>query len=83
MKSHKLILISVLLLGFSLLCHGGSLATEDRPTQLAPSDWIKISDAAGLAVTKTSGDKIIGKLYVKRGERWFEVSVENSPRVVQ
>jgi hypothetical protein len=72
--------MTTLLLGATVAC--ATPTTQDRPAQVAETDWIKISETAGLAVTSTSGGKIIGKLYVQRGDKWFEVSVENSPRIV-
>jgi hypothetical protein len=83
MKTYKVILVCFLTLATAALTKAATPAGQDRPAQVAAADWIKISETAGVAVTGTSRDKIVGKLYVKRGNMWFEVSVENSPRVVE
>lgn len=63
----------------------GAISPElDRPAAVNTADWISISDNAGIAVVSASAsDKIVGRLYLKRGERWLEVSVENSPRTLK
>jgi hypothetical protein len=82
MKTPKLV-VTCIVLSAAALTIAATPIKQDRPPEIEVGQWIKISDTAGLAVNSTSGNKVAGKLYVKRGDRWLEASVENSPRVVQ
>ena len=81
MKTYKACLICSLIIGFAIFVAGVNLSGEDRPEHVRAENWIKISDTAGIVVGSASGDKIVGTLYIKKGEKWLEVSIENSPRV--
>jgi hypothetical protein len=83
MKTRKASLICLLVIAFIISGDAANPSEGDRPERVRAENWIKISEAAGVVVGNRSGDKIVGTLYVKRGDKWLEVSIENSPRIVE
>jgi hypothetical protein len=81
MKTYKACLISLLIIGFTIFVTGAGPSGQDRPEHVRAANWIKVSDTAGVVVGSSSGDKIVGALYVKQGEKWLEVSIENTSRI--
>lgn len=63
----------------------GALSPEqDRPVLIDATDWIRISENAGIAIVGQSrSDEVVGRLYVKRGSNWLAVSVHNSPQLLK
>ena len=75
-------LIFSLIIGLALLV-GAANWEGDRPERVRAENWIRMSDAAGIAINRMSSDKIAGVLYVKRDEKWIQVSIENPQGVVE
>lgn len=63
----------------------GALSPEqDRPVVIDATDWIRISESAGVAIIdQPRGDEVVGRLYIKRGSNWLAVSVQNSPQLLK
>jgi hypothetical protein len=83
MKIYKACLICALIIGLAVFVRAANLWEGDRPERVRAENWIRISDLAGIVVSHASSDKIAGVLYVKRDDKWIQVSVENSPAVVE
>jgi len=83
MKIYKACLICALVIGLAVFCSGRSLEQGDRPERVRAENWIRISDLGGIVISHASSDKIASVLYVKRDDKWIQVSVENSQGVVE
>jgi hypothetical protein len=83
MRIYKACLISSLTIGLALLLGAAHSWEGDRPERVRAENWIRMSDAAGIVVNHMSRDKITGVLYVKRDDKWVQVSIENSQGVVE
>ena len=84
MKIYKACLICSLIIGLALFCSGGRQPRDgDRPERVVAESWIRISDTAGIVVSRMSIDKIAGVLYVKRDNKWIQVSIENPQGAVE
>ncbi len=79
----KVYLLSLIIGAVALLVASAVSPDADRPSGIEATNWIKISDSLGIATNSSSTDKLIGKFYAKRGKQWVELSIENSPRVVE
>jgi hypothetical protein len=76
MKIYKACLIYALVIGLASFVGAANPWEGDRPERVRPENWIRISDTAGIVVSHASSDKIAGVLYVKRDDKWIQVSVE-------
>jgi hypothetical protein len=76
-------LISSLTIGLALLLGAAHSWEGDRPERVRAENWIRMSDAAGIVVNHMSSDKITGVLYVKRDDKWVQVSIESSQGTVE
>lgn len=66
------------------LSMGALTPEQDRPVVIDATDWIRISESAGVAVIgQPKSDEVVGRLYIKRGSNWLAVSVQNSPQFLQ
>ena len=83
MKIYKAFIICSLIIGLAISAVALDPSEGDRPERVSAANWIKISDTAGIVVSNRSAEKVVGTLYVKHGEKWLEVVVENSSRVVE
>jgi hypothetical protein len=83
MKIYKGCLICSLIIGLALFVRAANPLEGDRPERVRAENWIRISDTAGIVVSRAASDKIAGVLYVKRDDKWIQVSVENSQGVVE
>jgi hypothetical protein len=83
MKIYKACLICALIIGLALLVGAANPWEGDRPERVLAENWIRISDAAGIVVNHMSSDKIAGVLYVKRHDKWIQVSIENPQGAVE
>jgi hypothetical protein len=83
MKIYKACLICSLIIGLALFVRAANPWEGDRPERVRPENWIRISDIAGIVVSRASSDKIAGVLYVKRDDKWIQVSIENPQGVVE
>jgi hypothetical protein len=83
MKVYKAFLICSLTICLVMSADAANPAEADRPERVRAENWIKISETAGIVVGKRSADQVVGTIYVKQGDKWLEVSVENSPRAVE
>jgi hypothetical protein len=81
MKIYKACLICSLIIGFALFVQAAHSWEGDRPERVRAGNWIRISDVAGIVVSHMSSEKVAGVLYVKRDDKWIQVSVENSQGV--
>ena len=84
MKIYKACLICALVIGLALFVRAANPSWEgDRPERVLAENWIRISDAAGIVVNHMSSDKIASVLYVKRDDKWIQVSIEYPQGVVE
>jgi glyoxylase-like metal-dependent hydrolase (beta-lactamase superfamily II) len=83
MKIYKACLICSLIIGLALFVRAANPWEGDRPERVRAENWIRISDLAGIVVSHMSSDKIAGVLYVKRDDKWIQVSIENPQGVVE
>ena len=84
MKIYKACLICALVIGLALFVRAANPSWEgDRPERVRAENWIRISDAAGIVVNHMSSDKIASVLYVKRDDKWIQVSIEYPQGVVE
>jgi hypothetical protein len=83
MKIYKACLIFSLIIGLALLVGAANPWEGDRPERVRAENWIRISDAAGIVVNHMSSDKVASVLYVKRDDKWIQVSIENPQGVVE
>lgn len=83
MKIYKACLICSLIIGLALLVGAAHSWEGDRPERVRAGNWIRMSDAAGIVISHASSDKISGVLYVKRDDKWIQVSIENSQGTVE
>jgi hypothetical protein len=84
MKIYKACLIVCsLIIGLALFVRAANTWEGDRPERVRAENWIRVSDLAGIVVSRASSDKIAGVLYVKRDDKWIQVSIENSQGVVE
>jgi glyoxylase-like metal-dependent hydrolase (beta-lactamase superfamily II) len=77
MKIYKACLICSLIIGLGLFVRAADPHEGDRPKGVYAENWVRISDIAGIIVSHMSSDKIAGVLYVKRADKWIQVSIEN------
>jgi len=83
MKIYKACLICSLIIGLALFVRAANPHEGDRPGGVYAENWIRISDIAGIVVNHMSSDKIAGVLYVKRAEKWIQLSIENPQGAVE
>jgi hypothetical protein len=83
MRIYKACLIFSLIIGLAVLIGAANPWEGDRPERVRAENWIRISDAAGIVVSRMSSDKIAGVLYVKRDDKWTQVSIENPQGTVE
>ncbi len=83
MKIYKACLICSLIIGLALFVRAANPHEGDRPKGVGAENWIRISDIAGIVVSQMSSDKIAGVLYVKRADKWIQVSIENPQGAVE
>jgi hypothetical protein len=83
MKIYKACLTCSVIIGLALFVAGAHSWEGDRPERVRAENWIRMSDAAGIVVSHASSDKIAGALYVKRDDKWIQVSIENPQGVVE
>jgi hypothetical protein len=84
MKIYKACLICSLIIGLALFVRAAnSWEGGERPERVRAENWIRISDLAGIVVNHMSSDKIAGVLYVKRDDKWIQVSIENPQGAVE
>jgi hypothetical protein len=84
MKIYKAcLIICSLIIGLTLFVRAANPWEGDRPERVRAENWIRISDAAGIVVSHASSDKIAGALYVKRDDKWIQVSIENPQGIVE
>lgn len=80
MRSPKSWLIVLMMAVLVLGLVSATPPQSDRPRAVKEASWIGISERAGIAVVRMDGrNRVIGRLYVKRGTKWLEVAVENAP----
>ncbi len=82
-ENHKACLICSLIIGLALFVRAANPHEGDRPKGVGAENWIRISDIAGIVVSQMSSDKIAGVLYVKRADKWIQVSIENPQGAVE
>jgi hypothetical protein len=68
MKIHKASLICSLIIGLAISAAAIDPSEGDRPERVRASNWIRISDTAGIVVSNRSGEKVVGTLYIKHDE---------------
>jgi glyoxylase-like metal-dependent hydrolase (beta-lactamase superfamily II) len=69
--------------GLGLFVRAADPHEGDRPKGVYAENWVRISDIAGIIVSHMSSDKIAGVLYVKRADKWIQVSIENPQGAVE
>jgi hypothetical protein len=63
MKMQKVCLICLLIIGPAKFVAGANPEEIDCPEHVRLSNWIKISETAGMVVNNRSGEKVVGTLY--------------------
>jgi hypothetical protein len=80
MKTYKLISLLAIVASVLLFCLGARNSPAARPDGSKEAEWVKISDTAGILVSKTDrAGRISGILYVRRESGWVEAMIEGRP----